>query len=122
MSSNNNVVKSLHPSKELELSLEKYLVIDVREPNERQQKEGYVPTSINVPLGVFTANTSKVQLQKAVPFLFSTDKPILMVCRSGRRSQAAGEIVANVVNNEVINLETGTLGWYAQNLKTDHNE
>lgn len=121
-SSPNNPVRSLHPSKELEASLDKYLVIDVREPHERQTVEGYVPTSINIPLGVFTANASKAQLEKVVPMIFSTEKPLLIVCRSGRRSMTAGAIIASAVKNEVINLETGTLGWYAQHLKTDHNE
>lgn len=92
-------IKEIGASKDLLSKLNTYRVVDVREPNERVET-GYVPTSINIPLG------KVLEGDVTVP----DDKPLLMVCRSGARSKRAGDALIGRGYRDVTNLSGGTLG------------
>ena len=94
-----NMIKETLPTKQLAMSLLDYNVVDVREPNERTDT-GFVPTSVNIPLAFVVDGTADVP----------KDKPLLMVCRSGKRSMAASEALLARGYRDITNLTGGTLG------------
>jgi len=91
-------------SKTLKLWLEKgeAVLVDVREPFEHST--GTIPGATLLPL----ASVSK----QTIPDF--TGKKLVMQCRSGKRSQTAGEILlANNPDLEIYNLAGGILEWAA---------
>lgn len=78
-------------------------VLDVRQPHEFHGDLGHVPGAELVPLD---------QLDAALPMLDAA-RPVLVVCRSGKRAAAACErLVANGFF-AVYNLTGGMLAWNA---------
>lgn len=75
-------------------------VVDVREPDEYEA--GHIPGARLLPLG-------QVQ-EKAAAALPDKDAPILVYCRTGRRSEAAGLILLGKGYRNVKNLG-GILSW-----------
>ena len=61
----------------------KYLVIDVREDYE--YKAGHVPYSINISVQEIESRISEISDWK--------EKNVIVICRSGKRSRAAAEIL-----------------------------
>ena len=86
------------PSQDLADKLSSYVVIDVREPAERVET-GFVPTSINIPLATVLDGSARIP----------SEKPLLMVCRSGARSMKASVALAGR-GFDATNLKSGTLG------------
>ena len=62
---------------------EKYLIIDVREDYE--YKAGHVPYSINISVQEIESRISEISDWK--------EKNVIVICRSGRRSRTAAEIL-----------------------------
>ena len=79
------------------------MVLDVREPHEFVGELGHVPGSINVPRGDIS--------QAALDLSFDT--PIVVVCRSGRRSRGVCEILAGRGFRSVVNMRGGMLEYRA---------
>ncbi len=79
-------------------------VLDVREPEELAQYQ--VQNAISIPLA---------QLDKAINKL-PTDKPIVTLCRSGRRSALAVNILNKAGFTDVANIKGGILEWIEQGL------
>jgi rhodanese-related sulfurtransferase len=79
------------------------LVLDVRDPNELEGELGQLPGALNIPLG---------QLQQRIGEL-STHKTldIVVVCRSGRRSEAAARILQDSGFDRVFVLKGGMMAW-----------
>jgi rhodanese-related sulfurtransferase len=79
------------------------LVCDVRNPDELGGELGQLPGSLNIPLG---------QLQQRIGEL-STHKTldIVVVCRSGRRSEAAARILQDSGFDRVFVLKGGMMAW-----------
>ncbi len=75
---NRNEVKGLtvQELKEMQDNAENFVIIDVREPDET---EICTLGGINIPLGMIDQNIDKIP----------TDKMVVMVCRSGKRSYMA---------------------------------
>jgi adenylyltransferase/sulfurtransferase len=75
---NRNEVKGLtvQELKEMQDNAENFVIIDVREPDET---EICTLGGINIPLGMIDQNVDKIP----------TDKMVVMVCRSGKRSYMA---------------------------------
>ena len=61
------------------------VILDVREPSEFAT--GHVPGAINVPLG-------EIRTGRTLPECPDLDKTVLIYCRSGRRSDIGGRIMA----------------------------
>ncbi|MBW2258024.1 MAG: sulfate permease [Deltaproteobacteria bacterium] len=79
------------------------LVIDVREP--REFRRGHVPKAFLIPLPLLITDGDKVP-----------DEPLVLVCRTGRRSARAAQLLGNRGNSEVTILEGGMLAWEAAGL------
>ncbi len=88
---------------------EKLLLIDVREPTEFSRL--HIPGSINVPRGILEQscewNYEETQPQLAA----SRDQPIVVICRSGKRSALAAEVMQKLGFINVVSLRTGVRGW-----------
>jgi rhodanese-related sulfurtransferase len=72
-------------------------VVDVREPNE--YAGGHVPDAINRPLSSFD------------PRQLPSDKPVVLVCKSGARSGSALSKARAAGREDVRHYAGGTMGW-----------
>ncbi|MCB9101540.1 MAG: STAS domain-containing protein [Anaerolineales bacterium] len=77
------------------------IVIDVREPAE--YRKGHVPQARLVPMRLLP------QEGHTLP----TDRPIVLICRIGRRSRLAGGILKDMGYTDIYNLQGGILAWEA---------
>lgn len=83
-------------------------IIDVREP--REFARGHIPGSENIPYLNLIADPSCA--------MDGTDRPIVIVCRGGRRSRSAGVHIAPIHDRQVRVLKGGLLSWESADLLT----
>lgn len=81
-------------------------VLDVRTPQEYD--EGYIDGAINI-------NVQSDDFRQKAKQELSKDQPVLVYCRSGRRSMDAAEILTDL-GYKVINLRGGILEWESSSL------
>lgn len=74
------------------------LVVDVREPGE--YAAGHVPGAVLLPLG---------ELARRGPEL-PRDTPLLVICRSGARSQQGADTLTGL-GFDAVSVDGGTAGW-----------
>ena len=87
---------------QLKQALEKYVIIDVREPDE--VANGSIDNSQNMPLGLVIRNAKKGQIEEL------RERKICVYCASGYRGNiAADELVK--AGFLAVNLEGGYAGW-----------
>ena len=79
------------------------LVLDVRNPDEWEDQYGHIEGARQIPLPELSARAKEIEGWK--------EKPVMLVCRSGRRSQTAAEMLAAQGFRQVINLEGGMIAW-----------
>lgn len=85
------------------------LVLDVREPAEFALAR--IPGSINVPRGVLE-QACEWDYEETVPELAGRQAPaIVVVCRSGKRSLLAADVMRQMGFDDVVSLKTGVRGW-----------
>lgn len=77
------------------------VILDVREPHEFAM--GHVPGAINVPMGEIT-------LGRVLPQAPDLKQTVLVYCRSGRRSDVSGRIMAQSGYHDVRNF-LGVIQW-----------
>lgn len=77
------------------------IVIDVRTPEEYAQ--GHVPTAYNIPL-------QEIETNRDLQFIKEANVPVLLYCRSGRRSGIVGDYLAKKGFKKVMNFG-GVLSW-----------
>ena len=77
------------------------ILIDVREPAE--YRKGHVPQARLVPMRMLPQEGGTLP----------TDRPIVLICRIGRRSRLAGGILKDMGYTDIYNLQGGTLAWEA---------
>jgi uncharacterized membrane protein YdjX (TVP38/TMEM64 family)/rhodanese-related sulfurtransferase len=82
-------------------------VLDVRQPDEFTSPPGHLPGSVNVPLAELTERT---------PDLAKSQRPIVVVCKTDRRSARAAAALVAAGLRDVSVLRGGTDGWYQQGL------
>lgn len=80
------------------------MIMDVREPHEFAGKLGHIEGATNVPL--------RHVLEASLDL--SLDEPIVVVCRSGRRSRGVCEQLAKRGFRKLVNLQGGMLEYHAQ--------
>lgn len=85
------------------------LLLDVREPAEFAMLR--IPGSINVPRGVLE-QSCEWDYDETVPELAGNRKrEIVVVCRSGKRSVLAADVMQQMGYTNVISLKLGVRGW-----------
>jgi phage shock protein E len=76
-----------------------HVLIDVRTAGEF--KSGHIPGARNIPLNQLSDKLDKIP----------TNKPVIVVCRSGNRSGSACHTLTKAGYDNVINLRGGTMRW-----------
>jgi len=85
------------------------VIIDVREQNEWDEK--HIPGVIHIPIAQLNSRLAELEQYK--------DSPVIMQCRSGRRS-AQGAVALNAVGfKKLYNMEGGILAWDKAGLTTE---
>ena len=85
------------------------LLLDVREPAEFDALR--IPGSINVPRGVLE-QSCEWDYDETVPELAARrEREIVIICRSGRRSVLAADVMLKMGFTNVVSLKTGMRGW-----------
>lgn len=82
------------------------VVIDVREAKEMEG--GKIINSIHIPLGDLTNQLKKLDKYK--------EKPVIVSCRSGHRSNHACNMLRKNGFTQVFNLRGGIIAWQKDNL------
>ncbi len=96
------------------------LLLDVREPAEFARLR--IPGSVNVPRGVLEAQ-SEWDYDETVPELAGNHKrEIVVVCRSGKRSVLAADVLQAMGYTNVISLKLGVRGWNDAELPLEDGE
>ncbi len=95
---------------DLEPRLNDVLLVDVRQPEEYFSPPGHLPGAINVPVAEVPARASE---------LSAHGKPIVLVCKTDRRSARAAEALLAAGLHDVAVLRGGTDGWHAQGLELE---
>ncbi len=87
----------------------KPILLDVREPAEFSMLR--IPGSINVPRGVLE-QSCEWDYDETVPALAAKrDQEIVVICRSGKRSVLAADVLLKMGYTNVVSLKTGVRGW-----------
>ena len=87
----------------------KPLLLDVREPAEFAMLR--IPGSINVPRGILE-QSCEWDYDETVPELAAgRDREIVVICRSGKRSVLAVDMMLHMGFSNVVSLKTGVRGW-----------
>jgi rhodanese-related sulfurtransferase len=83
------------------------VIVDVRQPEEFTAAPGHLPGAVNMPLGDLAQHRSDLTARK---------QPIVVVCKTDRRSaRAATELLAAGLRDITV-LRGGTDGWHRQGL------
>ena len=83
------------------------VILDVRQPDEFTSPPGHLPGAVNVPLAELADRTSD---------LAGRDRPIVVVCKTDRRSaHAAADLLAAGLKDVAV-LRGGTDGWHQRGL------
>jgi uncharacterized membrane protein YdjX (TVP38/TMEM64 family)/rhodanese-related sulfurtransferase len=83
------------------------VLVDVRQPEEFIAPPGHLPGAINVPLA---------ELANRTPDLAGRKQPIVVVCKTDRRSARAATELRGAGLQDVAVLRGGTDGWHQQGL------
>ena len=95
---------------ELQRRLGTVMLVDVRGVDEFSAPPGHLPGAVNVPLGELAGRMSE---------LARRTQPIVVVCKTDRRSaRAAAELVAAGLKDVAV-LRGGTDGWHQRGLKLE---
>ncbi len=86
-------------------------VLDVRQPEELRGELGYIAGMQHIPLGELRARLAEVP----------KDRPVVAVCRSGRRSAQASLILESGGYAQVANLSGGMIQWCALGLPVERD-
>ncbi len=76
-------------------------ILDVREKEEFQGELGHIPNALHIPLREIRQRLDEIP----------REKPVVTVCRSGRRSAQATVALAKLGFSEVANVKDGMLAW-----------
>jgi rhodanese-related sulfurtransferase len=83
------------------------LLIDVRQPEEYVSPPGHLPGAINIPLADLPGRISELAARK---------QPVVLVCKTDRRSARAAAALVAAGLRDVLVLRGGTDAWHAQGL------
>ncbi|MBK9159994.1 MAG: rhodanese-like domain-containing protein [Nitrosomonadales bacterium] len=85
------------------------LLLDIREPGEFALLR--IPGSVNVPRGVLE-QSCEWDYDETVPELVrGRDREIVLICRSGKRSVLAADVMQLMGFSNVVSLKLGIRGW-----------
>ena len=86
------------------------VLIDVRGPDEFNAPPGHLPGAINIPLPDLPGRVGEVAAH---------ERPVVLVCKTDRRSAKAAETLIAAGLQDVAILRGGTDGWHQEGLPLD---
>jgi rhodanese-related sulfurtransferase len=91
------------------------MLLDVRQPEEFISPPGHLPGAVNLPLG---------ELGERIRDLTRRNQPIVVVCKTDRRSTRAAAELSAAGLEDVAVLRGGTDGWHQRGLalEVDRND
>lgn len=89
------------PAEWVEMNPDLVTVLDVREPDERAERPAPLPGALAIPIGELSARLSEIP----------KTKPVVTLCRSGRRSAQATIILKKNGFADAANIKGGIIGW-----------
>ncbi len=105
----NSELASVEPKQAAAMFAEKKaIILDVREPHEWQEQ--HIAGAIHIPLAQVEARLSELSQYK--------DSPVIVQCRSGKRSAKAASTLQAAGFTQVYNLTGGIIAWTDDGLKT----
>lgn len=96
-------------------------LVDVRSAEERKFV-GQVPGSLHVAWATGTALTRNPRFVRELEAKFTKDQPLLLLCRSGKRSALAAEAAAKAGFTRVFNVLEGFEGEIDANQQRGHGD
>ena len=85
------------------------MMLDVREPYEYDAM--HIKGSISVPRGILET-ACECDFEETIPELvMAREKEVIVICRSGKRSIFAAEVMQKMGYQNVVSLKTGLRGW-----------
>jgi rhodanese-related sulfurtransferase len=96
-----NNIKEISPAAALSMIQNGTLLVDVREPDEVEQKSFDVPNILLIPFSGFEKRF------KEIP----ADRQVIIGCRSGHRSMMAIRFLMKQGYNNAVNLQHGIICW-----------
>ena len=85
------------------------MLLDIREPYEYDAM--HIQGALNVPRGILETSC-EFDYEETVPELASArERDIIVICRSGKRSALAADIMQQMGYKKVKSLKTGMRGW-----------
>jgi rhodanese-related sulfurtransferase len=94
----------------LQPRLDQVVLIDVRGPDEFNAPPGHLPGAINIPLPELSGRVADVSAHA---------RPVVLVCKTDRRSAKAAEILLSAGLRDIAVLRGGTDSWHARGLPLD---
>jgi len=82
------------------------LVLDVRDPHELEGDLGALPGAVNIPLKQLEQRLGELSIQER--------KDIVVVCRTGKRSEAAAQMLQKSGFEQLFVLNGGMKAWRAE--------
>jgi rhodanese-related sulfurtransferase len=89
---------------------DRIVLVDVRQTDEFRSPPGHLPGAINVPL---------TELRSRTPDLARRKQPIVVVCKTDRRSARAATELLTAGLKDVAVLRGGTDGWHQRGLELE---
>ncbi|WP_298237024.1 rhodanese-like domain-containing protein [uncultured Algibacter sp.] len=90
------------------LQLDDVQLVDVRTPQE--YKDGYIDNALNID---FLSSDFKEKIEK-----LEKEKPVIVYCRSGKRSSKCTEVLVEAGFKKIYDLEGGFTKWKQKGLKS----
>ena len=103
---NNNQIK--------ELSKNNIPIIDIRRSSEWQQT-GVVPKSVLLTFFDKKGNYNFDKWYNDLSVKINSDKPIILICRTGRRTRIIAEMMDKKFDNVIYNAKNGITSWIKEN-------
>ncbi len=98
------------------------MLLDIREPDEYDAM--HIQGALNVPRGILETSC-EFDYEETVPELASArEREIVVICRSGKRSALAADVMQQLGFKKVKSLKTGMRGWsdYEQDMVNGDGE
>ena len=97
-----------------ELSKNNIPIIDIRRSSEWQQT-GVVPKSILLTFFDKKGNYNFDKWYNDLSVKINSDKPIILICRTGRRTRIIAEMMDKKFDNVIYNAKNGITSWIKEN-------
>ena len=97
-----------------ELSKNNIPIIDIRRSSEWQQT-GVVPKSVLLTFFDKKGNYNFDKWYNDLSVKINSDKPIILICRTGRRTRIIAEMMDKKFDNVIYNAKNGITSWIKEN-------